>query len=289
MDNMVDFNDALIALEYGKRIARVGWNGKGLYVFKQVPAKIETELTVPKMQSLPQTVKDDIALRLEHGHKLWKDTDPAEFQHIKYENQMCIMYPDNTLYGYSPSTSDILAEDWQILDDDATDEPINRDIDREAMTFGKAIQELKRGSTVARIGWNAADMFLYLVPVSAYDAITPTAKAVFGSGKVPYREYLALKTAQGDVAAWSPSNSDVFEKDWIIVDKEYDSFTQTVNRVIFEEQALKEKHTDLKKFLGIDGAATIVGERHFELLKLQETAMATYLEILGDRLDDLTP
>lgn len=287
MDNLVNFKGALEALENGKRIARVGWNGKGLFVFKQVPAVIDSATIVPVMQSLPNTVKVELAVKLKHGSKLWPNIDPIEFNEIKYENQMCIMYPDNTLYGYTPSTSDVLAEDWQILDE-TEDQPINRNKDREGMTFGKAIEELKLGSTVARKGWNGADMFLYLVPASAYNAITPTAKQIFGDELVPYRQYLALKTAQGDVATWSPSNSDVFEKDWFIVNKEYSQLEQVINRVIFEEQDLEDKYTKLKAFLDIEEAEIIVGDEQFKLLKAQANAMSTYLEVLGKRIDLFT-
>jgi hypothetical protein len=33
MDTDLDFSDALVALKAGERIARRGWNGKGMYLF----------------------------------------------------------------------------------------------------------------------------------------------------------------------------------------------------------------------------------------------------------------
>jgi hypothetical protein len=88
-----------------------------------------------------------------------------------------------------------------------------------AMTFGLAIDALKAGKKVARIGWNGAGMFVYLVPAASYPAQTGIAKAHFGAdAMVPYRAYLALKTAQGDVATWAPSCSDALAEDWIIVE-----------------------------------------------------------------------
>ena len=41
----------------GFPIRRSGWNGKGLMVFKQVPAHIDSDI-IPKMQSIPQSAKD---------------------------------------------------------------------------------------------------------------------------------------------------------------------------------------------------------------------------------------
>jgi hypothetical protein len=87
------------------------------------------------------------------------------------------------------------------------------------MTFGLAIESLKNGLKVARAGWNGKGMFAYLVPANSYPAQTGAAKSYFGEGSVvPYRAYLALKTAQNDVATWAPSVSDVLAEDWEIVD-----------------------------------------------------------------------
>lgn len=89
----------------------------------------------------------------------------------------------------------------------------------EDMTFGAAIEALKAGWRVARAGWNGAGQCVYLVPAAAYPAQTGAAKAIFGDAAlVPYRAYLALKTAQGDVATWAPSCSDTLAEDWRIVE-----------------------------------------------------------------------
>lgn len=87
------------------------------------------------------------------------------------------------------------------------------------LTFGMAIEALKLGERVARAGWNGAGQFVYLVQANSYQAQTGIAKAYFGAdAMVPYRAYLALKTAQGDVATWAPSCSDALADDWQIVE-----------------------------------------------------------------------
>ena len=53
----MNFGMAIMALKAGYPIRRSGWNGKGLMVFKQVPAHIDSDI-IPKMQSLPQSAKD---------------------------------------------------------------------------------------------------------------------------------------------------------------------------------------------------------------------------------------
>jgi hypothetical protein len=89
----------------------------------------------------------------------------------------------------------------------------------ENLNFGQAIEAAKQGKRVARSGWNGSGMFAYIVPAASYPAQTGAAKAHFGeNGMVPYREYWALKTAQGDVATWAPSGSDTLAEDWYILD-----------------------------------------------------------------------
>lgn len=86
------------------------------------------------------------------------------------------------------------------------------------MSFGHAIELAKLGFKVARTGWNGAGMFAYIVPANSYPAQTEAIKGTFENDMVPYREYWALKTAQNDIAMWSPSGSDSLANDWCIVD-----------------------------------------------------------------------
>lgn len=85
------------------------------------------------------------------------------------------------------------------------------------MNFGQAIEEVKNGSKIARRGWNGKGMFVYYVPAASYPPSTDIMKEYFGGENVPYRAYLALKTAQNDVATWSPSTSDALAEDWEII------------------------------------------------------------------------
>jgi uncharacterized protein (DUF1919 family) len=100
MSKNLNFGQAIEALKAGKRVARTGWNGKGLFIFMQIPSEINEDV-VPKMQSLPQSVKDEFARR---GGS------------ITYSNQMALVNPNNSINGWAPSSSDTLAEDWTILD-----------------------------------------------------------------------------------------------------------------------------------------------------------------------------
>ena len=103
----MNFSKAIEALKKGKMVKRLGWNGKGQFVFMQVPSQIKKEI-VPKMQSLPQSVKDEFERRF---------NDPNEqIDQIYYADQLALVNPSNLITGWSPSVSDTLAIDWIILD-----------------------------------------------------------------------------------------------------------------------------------------------------------------------------
>lgn len=87
--------------------------------------------------------------------------------------------------------------------------------------FGTAITLAKIGDKVARKGWNGADMFIYYVPAASYPIQRnnlETLGGTFPDDMAPYREYLALKTAQNDIATWAPSCSDALAEDWYVVE-----------------------------------------------------------------------
>ena len=79
------------------------------------------------------------------------------------------------------------------------------------MNFGQAIEALKNGKKVARVGWNGRGMFLYYVPVGAYAPCTEI-------GLVEYGAYIAMKTAQENVVPWLASQTDMLAEDWDVVE-----------------------------------------------------------------------
>lgn len=86
------------------------------------------------------------------------------------------------------------------------------------LDFSAALLLMKDGERVARYGWNGSGMFAYRVPAASYPAQTGAAKAFFGDvAMVPYRAYYALKGADGQVATWVPSSTDLDANDWVIV------------------------------------------------------------------------
>ena len=100
----MNFGEAIALLNAGELLQRGGWNGKGLFVFRQVPAIIGIDI-VPKMQSLPPKVKEEFVNRYQN--------DPI-LNDILYRNQLAIVDQSNNISGWAPSVSDALANDWQL-------------------------------------------------------------------------------------------------------------------------------------------------------------------------------
>ena len=93
----------------------------------------------------------------------------------------------------------------------------------DGLGIGQAVTALKGGQKVARDGWNGKGMYLYLVrrgwrDANDYDAYHTSLKGEFEHDLVPFREYVAMKTAQNDVVPWVCSQSDLLAHDWYIVD-----------------------------------------------------------------------
>ena len=82
----MDFGQAIEALKEGKKVTREGWNGKGLFVMKQTVQESAKKVLVSRGTTL------------------------------KYENQMLIIKPNGTADSWVPSSSDVFAEDWTIVE-----------------------------------------------------------------------------------------------------------------------------------------------------------------------------
>ena len=54
----LNFGLALEALKQGKRVARQGWNGKGMFIVMRPADELNIDFVIDKVKSLPQSVKD---------------------------------------------------------------------------------------------------------------------------------------------------------------------------------------------------------------------------------------
>ena len=84
------------------------------------------------------------------------------------------------------------------------------------MNFGTALQCLKDGEKVARVGWNGKGMFLFLVPGSQFVVNRPPLLGIYPEGTtINYNPHLDIKHVDGSISTWVPSIGDVLAEDWV--------------------------------------------------------------------------
>jgi len=95
------FGDAQLAMNDGKRVARSGWNGKNMFIYKTVGNTVSKDF-IPKFASLPQSVKDFLQER---------GTDVVFQSSYTMYTAAGEMQP-----GWLASQSDMQADDWGIIE-----------------------------------------------------------------------------------------------------------------------------------------------------------------------------
>lgn len=101
-------------------------------------------------------------------------------------------------------------------------EEANRPID--GMTFGFAIEALKKGLKVARKGWNGKGMYLWLkaaVTIKSDWCKDPMLKEIVDAngGETEALGTICMKTADNKVlSGWLASQTDILSEDWVIIE-----------------------------------------------------------------------
>ena len=93
------FGEAIECARNGKKIARHGWNGKGMYVYLTEGRGIPTDEWVARMPSQELTEAEK-----KLGCVIVKP-------HLDMMNAQC-----ERIIGWSPSQTDMLAEDWYVVE-----------------------------------------------------------------------------------------------------------------------------------------------------------------------------
>lgn len=95
MEGLYTFGEAIEALKQGKKVARKGWNGKGMYLWLKPAATIKAEWC-----------KDPIL----------KDIAEANGGEVEALGTICMKTADGKiLAGWLASQTDMLLEDWVIV------------------------------------------------------------------------------------------------------------------------------------------------------------------------------
>ncbi len=109
---------------------------------------------------------------------------------------------------------------------------LKEEIQREALTFGQAIEALKAGMRVAREGWNGRGMWIVLMTgmkLPPYSDQTTdrkvndrTAKWIGEDTPLETLPYIAMWTVNAEgrrawLPGWVASQTDILSEDWLIV------------------------------------------------------------------------
>lgn len=84
----MNFSDALVAIKQGKRLARSGWNGRGMFVFLVAGSNFRVN-----REPLLSVI--------------------GEGTEVTYRPHIDLVAADGTVGVWQPSMSDILGEDWE--------------------------------------------------------------------------------------------------------------------------------------------------------------------------------
>ena len=83
------------------------------------------------------------------------------------------------------------------------------------MSFGLAVEAVKKGKKIARAGWNGKGMFLIYIFPYINDQYTIIEKSGIVGTLAPY---LAMKTADNQLVPWLASQTDILADDWCILE-----------------------------------------------------------------------
>lgn len=86
--------------------------------------------------------------------------------------------------------------------------------------FSSALELLRAGFAMARVGWNGKGMFIYLTPGSTFpakNARPPLPELFPGRSEFTYQPHIDMFTADGTLVPWLASQSDLLATDWAVV------------------------------------------------------------------------
>lgn len=98
--NLLNFGEAIEALKLGKRVARWGWNGKGMFIYLNKGSLANDLLWAGDYEGISLT--------------LFEKGDNGTVARLPNINMKTAS--GSTLTGWLASQTDILATDWKILD-----------------------------------------------------------------------------------------------------------------------------------------------------------------------------
>lgn len=163
-----------------------------------------------------EMMKSGAKMKLPHwgGYWYWDAQRQTIIIHTKDGEELDIRETDRVEY----TLNNLLSDDWQ----PATTENCPELGGRATFCFGKAIELMKRGHLVARIGWNGKGMAVAYQP--GYPDGIPCNQNTAKTWHMPEgtlfkcNPYLQLRCADGTYQMWVASQTDILSDDWEIVE-----------------------------------------------------------------------
>jgi uncharacterized protein DUF2829 len=86
-------------------------------------------------------------------------------------------------------------------------------------SFGWAIEAVKAGKKVCRVGWNGSKMFIFLVPGSIFKVNRAPLLGIYEEGtEIKYHAHVDMKNSQGEIVPWTASQDDMLFEDWVLAE-----------------------------------------------------------------------
>lgn len=113
----MNFGLAIEAIKQGKKVARAGWNGKGMFIFMRPEDTLDADTIINKVKSLPQSLKDHYIGSFAHtAAEEEAGKGPKDFK-VKFTAYLCMKAADGSIVnGWLASQTDMLADDWTIVE-----------------------------------------------------------------------------------------------------------------------------------------------------------------------------
>lgn len=83
------------------------------------------------------------------------------------------------------------------------------------LNFSQALEHIKNGIRMQRVGWNGKGMFVFLVPGSTFQVNRPPLLGIYPEGTtINYHAHIDMRTADGTIVPWLASQTDILANDW---------------------------------------------------------------------------
>ncbi len=163
------------------------------------------------------------------------------------------------------------------------------------LTFGDALEALKAGKRVRRLGWAEQGLFVFMqVPATIQADVIPkmtslpeSVKAEFGrrGQAISYANQFALVKANNQINGWAPSSGDALAEDWEVIEVEAAPNRPAYQHRVFVERAeLDDRLMKLHAFIGTNPMFGNLPPDEQQRLRIQRDVMTEYCRVLSERI-----